>query len=109
MYVHRLVAMAYISNPENHPIINHIDGDSNNNHMENLEWCTYSHNSKHAYDTNLNTNKTGVIQLDLNGNEIKRFASVKAAASSVGVTSGALHYAFKNQKCATGGYRWKRA
>lgn len=47
--VHRLVAMAFLDNPNNYPIINHIDGDVANNHVENLEWCDNSHNQLHRY------------------------------------------------------------
>lgn len=47
--IHRLVAQAYIPNPHNHPVINHKDGDKLNNNVDNLEWCTISHNTKEAY------------------------------------------------------------
>lgn len=57
--VHRLMAKAFIPNPENKAQVNHIDGNKKNNNIENLEWATISENSKHAFDLNLRTGRPG--------------------------------------------------
>lgn len=51
--VHRLVAMAFVPNPEGHTEVNHIDGDKGNNHCDNLEWCSRLENMRHAFANGL--------------------------------------------------------
>ena len=51
--VHRIVSICFIENPNNLPCVNHKDGNKLNNDVCNLEWCSYSENTKHAYENGL--------------------------------------------------------
>lgn len=55
--VHQAVARAFISNPNNYKEINHIDGNKLNNRIENLEWCSRSHNVKESFRLKLRTHE----------------------------------------------------
>ena len=59
IFVHRLVAEAFIPNPQKLPYVNHKDGNKLNNNAVNLEWCTASQNTQHAYDNGLMNTKRG--------------------------------------------------
>lgn len=91
-FVHRLVAMAFIPNPNNYPIINHKDENRSNNCVENLEWCTHEYNLNYG-----NRNKKlselmpkvlhskAVLQIDKNtGQIINEFSSCREAARQIG-------------------------
>lgn len=53
MTLHRLLAEAFVPNPHELPCVNHKDGNKLNNAIDNLEWCSYSDNLKHAYQSGL--------------------------------------------------------
>lgn len=61
LYIHRLVALHYLDNPENKRCINHKDGLKCNNKLPNLEWCTHKENNHHAWIMGLNPNRLGVL------------------------------------------------
>lgn len=95
-FVHRLIAETFIINVENYVCVNHIDGDKLNNSIDNLEWCSLSHNTKHSYHvlkrkmsgfiTNERKRKK-VAKYDLNGNFVDSYLSIADAAKSIGMSS----------------------
>ena len=52
--IHKLVAEAFLKNNNNYPCVNHIDGNKENNNVNNLEWCSYSHNNRNTREIGLN-------------------------------------------------------
>ena len=113
-FVHRLVALAFIPNPNNYNEINHKDGDKSNNCVENLEWCTRSQNMKHAFDMGLKINKKGaeslkakeVYQYDLNGNFIKKYNCISEASPSDDCLKSSISACCKGKIKTAGGYIW---
>lgn len=91
-YVHRLVAQAFIPNPNNLPCVNHIDGNKQNNRVDNLEWCSYKQNMEHAVKTGLykkyygkdNKQSKVYVELDENYNFIREIVGTRQAGRENG-------------------------
>lgn len=81
--VHRIVAQAFIPNPDGLPQVNHINGDKTDNRVENLEWCTAGQNMQHSYDTNLHSTRP-VAMFTTDGQHVRTFESRIAAARYIG-------------------------
>lgn len=120
-HIHRLLAENFILNPQNKREVNHIDGNKNNNNIDNLEWCSRSDNMKHAHKMGLikNTmadkahhNKCLILAAESHYkpvicyNNNQEFKSITEAANSVNISIQALssHLTNKTKTCA--GMKW---
>ena len=129
--VSRLVAEAFIPNPDNKPYVDHIDTDKSNNKITNLRWVTPKENlnnsntllnlskswnseerRKRQSENNLGVNHpraTAVCQLDEDGNILKVFSTVIDAARYVKCKHGNISKCCKGERVRAGGYKWKYA
>lgn len=106
--VHRLVAEAFVDNPNNYPIPNHKDGNKENNFSDNLEWTTYSQNNQHAIDMKLrNPRGISVVQYDLDMNFIKEYKSASDAARVTKLGRGSICHCLSGRRNSYAGFIWK--
>lgn len=127
LLIHRLVATAFIDNPDNLPQINHKDEVRSNNHASNLEWCTPKYNmnygkgvttrhSKTDYSTELRKNvarengrkaSKSVIQLSKDNEYISNYQSIKEASKTLNIDASHISDVCKGKRKSAGGFIWR--
>ena len=116
-YIHRLVAKAFVENPDEKTCVNHKDGNKRNNCAANLEWCTHKENIKHAAEklgvltqyekANIERQKPIVgVRIDDPSQE-RHFPSISEAAKEVGVSKSDIIAALKGRQRTSGGMYWR--
>lgn len=117
--IHRLVAKAFIPNPNNLPQVNHRDGNKFNNKVENLEWCSSSDNQKHAYRIglkktpnlgrfgSLNHSSKVIIQYSLTGVPIQEYGSTREASRVTKINQGTIAACARGERASAGSYKWR--
>lgn len=105
--IHRLVAIAFIPNPQNYTCINHKNGNKQDNRVENLEWCNHSMNLVHAYRNGLNKNERPVERL-LDGKVVEHYRSA-AEAEKEGFQRRLIAKCCNGKRKHHGGFEWRYA
>ena len=110
-YIHRLVALYFIANPENKREVNHKDGDKENNNIDNLEWVTSSENQIHKHEVlgKVKTSNRRIGKFDKDTDELlEEFDSILEAVYSMGKTSRvSIDQVLQGKHQYAYGYAWK--
>ena len=121
IFVHRLVAETFIPNPNNYPVVNHINGIKTDNRVENLEWCTQQYNIQQSYKNGQQKptwiNKKGkncpnsikVNQYDLQDNFIKQWDCIRDVERELKIFAVGVSKCCRNLQNTAGGYKWRYA
>lgn len=109
--VHRLVAEAFIPNPDNLPCVNHKDENIWNNQVSNLEWCSVEYNNNYGTLRERMAKKQSmpIIQYSIDGAFIKKWSSLAEAGRQMKLSPGHLSNCCNGKTKTAGGFIWKYA
>lgn len=108
-YVHRLVAQAFIPNPNNYCEINHIDENPSNNSVSNLEWCTRKYNLDYGTRVKRMKDKLAkpVLQFEMDGTFVKEYTSQSDAARAIGGCQTSISCCMRGKIDSYKNYKWR--
>ena len=98
--VNRLVAEAFLPNPEGFEVVNHKDKNKTNNLVENLEWCTAEYNTRYS-------SAKAILQYETDGSFVAEWEAISDASRALGINLSNIAQCCRGFRKTAGGYMWK--